>query len=133
VITKIVNWLRDLIPQSSRELFYRLASARSALLLSLGLATSDRAALWGQFAVGVVTTAFALLYATTPWRVALYGLVAPIGALLMGYGLVTNTVWALIAGTVGQFFGVTTAAAKVVETDPQPYKILPAAPPDSTV
>jgi hypothetical protein len=122
VITRLVNWLRELIPQSSREMAYRIASTLAAFLLALGLTTADRAALWGQFAIGVVTTLFALLYATTPWRVALYGLVAPAGALLLAYGLVTNTVWALIAGAAGQFFGVTTAAAKVVENNPAPYR-----------
>jgi hypothetical protein len=140
-----VNWLRGLFPQSSREAFYRFASAVTATLLAIGITTADRAALWGQLAVAGVTLLFALLYATSAWRAALYGVLGPLGSLLMAYGIVDNVRWALIVAALAQIFGITTAAAKTVQLAPRQYAILAPkeaasgddpgapAPPDSTV
>jgi hypothetical protein len=133
-----INLLREAIPERHRELFYRLASATTALLMAVGIVDNEQAALWGQLAVGVVTTMFALLYATSNWRVAFYGVLGPLGGLLMIFGIVSDTKWALIVAAVGQVFGITTSAAKVVQPYEATYSLMapktePPAPSDSTV
>jgi hypothetical protein len=115
--------LRDRIPERYRESFYRAASAVTVLLLALGATTADRAFLWGQLAVATVSSMFAILYTTSYWRVALYTLVGPLGGLLMTYGLVTETRWALVVTAVGQVFGITTSAAKAVHPAGQTYAL----------
>lgn len=111
------NRLQLLIPLRSRETFYRVVAGVLAALSGFGILDDNEALLWSQLAVGTVTALFAMLYATTTLRRALYALVGPIGALLMAYGIVNDIKWAIIAVAVGQVFGTTTAAAKVVELD----------------
>ena len=111
-------WLQARIPASWREGWYRLASGLVMFLFAFGLLTADAVTLRLQLAVATVTLLFALLYATSPWRVALYAIVAPVGAVLLYYGVVDDVRWALISAAVAQVFGITTAAAKTVTVDP---------------
>ncbi|ADX31938.1 holin [Tsukamurella phage TPA2] len=85
------------------------------LLFGLGVLTSDQAAQWAQLAVSLITLLFAFLYATTPWRTALYAITGPLGSILMAYGIVSDVRWAVIAASVGYALGITTAAAKTVQ------------------
>lgn len=111
----VLGKLRDLFPASEREGFYRGVSAFIILLFAFGVLDENEAALWTQLAVSAVTCLFALLHATSTWRAALYLIVGPLGAVLMGYGIVTDSRWALIAAAAGQALGITTAAAKTVQ------------------
>jgi hypothetical protein len=77
---------------------------------------ADQSTLWTQLGVSTVTLLFAMLYSTSTWRTALYAVVGPLGALLMGYSIVNDVRWALITAAVGQLFGITTAAAKTVQS-----------------
>lgn len=115
--------LRDYIPERYRETFHRVASAVTVLLLAIGLTSPDKAPLWGQLAVATVASLFSILYTTSYWRVALYTLVGPAGGLLMAYGIVTDTRWALITAAVGQIFGITTSAAKAAQPAVEPYAL----------
>lgn len=115
----VLDRLRLMFPATERESLYRGVSAFIILLFAFGVLDENEAALWTQLAVSVVTCLFALLYATSTWRVALYLVVGPLGAVLMGYGIVTDTRWALIVAAVGQALGVSTAAAKTVQTPPE--------------
>lgn len=114
-VVTIVDRLRTLVPQSSREGLYRLAGAVTTLLFGLGVLTSDQAAQWAQLTVSLITLLFAFLYATTSWRLALYAVTGPLGSILMAYGIVNDARWAVIAASVGYALGITTAAAKVVQ------------------
>lgn len=107
--------LQALVPQRAREAYYRFAGGAVMFLMAIGLLDTAEASLWTQLVVGTVTLVFALLYATTPWRVALYAITGPLGGVLMYYGIVNDTKWALITASVAQAFGITTAAAKTVQ------------------
>lgn len=110
-------WLQTRIPASWREGWYRVASGLVMFLFAFGLLTADAVTLWIQMAVATVTLLFALLYATSAWRVALYAIVAPVGSVLLFYGVVDDVRWAVISAAVAQIFGITTAAAKTVTID----------------
>lgn len=102
------------IPAAWREWGYRAASGAVMFLLAFGVLDVNSAALWTQFGVGLVTLIFALIYAYTPVRVALYAFLGIGGSVLMYYGIVSDVRWALITAAVAQAFGIATAAAKTV-------------------
>lgn len=120
LLSSLKAYLRELIPESQREMGFRLVSAVSVALLGIGVVDSEQAALWTQAGVGTVTLLFAWLYATSSARAALYALTGPIGGLVMAYGLVNDVKWAVVTAAIGQAFGVTTAAAKVVQLPSAP-------------
>lgn len=110
--------LQGLIPPSYREAFQRAVAGVLTFLTGYQVLDADRAALWSQLALGTIASLFALLYATSTVRVALYSLVGPLGAVLMAYGIVQDEKWAVLVASIGQVFGTATAAAKVVELVP---------------
>lgn len=129
VISSGPRWLarlRDHLPERYRESFYRSASVVMSLLLGLGATSADRVFLWWQMGVAVVTSLLAMLYATSYWRVAMYTVVGPLGALLMAYGIVNDARWALVTAAVGQLFGITTSAAKTAQHWPGDYVLFSA-------
>lgn len=113
--SRLLTEIRALIPDSYREAAYRGLSGVVTFLVAFGVFNSDQAALWTQLGVSTVTLLFALLYSTSTWRSVLYAVVGPLGAVLMAYGIVDDVRWALITTAVAQVFGITTAAAKVVQ------------------
>lgn len=110
----LLDKIRQLVPATYREAFYRATAAVVTLLLAVGVFNTEEAALWTQLGIALVTILFALLYTTSQWRTVLYLVVGPAGALLMAYGIGRGVDWAVVVSAVGQIFGITTAAAKAV-------------------
>lgn len=124
VLARLREWtridrIRAVVKPEWREGGYRVVVAAITMLFALGMLEQEEAALWTQLGISVITTLFALVFATSKWRAALYMLVGPIGGLLMWYGIVNDETWALITAAVAQAFGVTTAAAKTVQRLPR--------------
>jgi hypothetical protein len=111
-----VLWIRakldPIFPPSRRETIARVISAVIMGLTATGALTADKAALWTQLGVAAVGLLFALLYAGTSIRAALYSVIIVASSLLAVYGIAQNVDWAIIIASVGQAFGITTAAAK---------------------
>ncbi|MFN6543930.1 phage holin [Mycolicibacterium nivoides] len=117
-VVQLPGWLGALaakINPAQREGWYRAVSGLFFMLWAVGVLTQDEAAKWTQFGISSVTLLFALLYATSPWRVAIYGLIVPLSAVLTWYGIATGINWPLVAAAVAQVLGITTAAAKTVQ------------------
>ena len=112
---RLLDRVRALVPERAREAWYRAATGGVMLLFTLGVMDADAAAAWTQLVLGTVTLVFALLWTTSRWRIALYSVTGPLGGVLMYYGLVTDTKWALITAAVAQAFGISTAAAKTIQ------------------
>ncbi|MBV9871731.1 MAG: hypothetical protein JO214_14015 [Frankiaceae bacterium] len=110
--------LQGLIPPTARETYQRIVAGVLTFLTGYQVLDADKAALWSQLALGTISALFALLYATSTARVALYALVGPVGGVLMAYGIISDVKWAVLVASIGQVFGVATAAAKVVELVP---------------
>lgn len=97
---------------SRREAAQRLVSAVVAGLAATGVLTADKAALWAQLGTGTVALLFALLFAGTGIRAALYSVIVLVFGLVQAYGIANGIDWATIMGVVAYAFGITTAAAK---------------------
>jgi len=115
--------LQGIVKPQYREMAQRVIAGVLTLLTGYQVLDADKAALWSQLVLGTVGAVFALLYATSTARVALYALVGPLGAVLMAYGIVSDVKWAVLVASVGQVFGSATAAAKVVELSPSPINV----------
>jgi hypothetical protein len=111
-----VLWIRSkldpVFTPARREAINRALSAIIIGLTATGTLTADKAALWTQLGVAGVGLLFALLYAGTSVRAALYSVIVVGSSLLAVYGIAQNVDWAIIVACVGQAFGITTAAAK---------------------
>ena len=103
-----------------RETFYRLVSAVAIALFGVGVLTATEQALWVQLGIATVTLVFAVMYSTSNWRTALYLVTGPLAAVLGAYGLVQGVDWAVITTAVAEALGITTAAAKTVQTEYAP-------------
>lgn len=120
VVTGIRARLQALVPASWRENWYRISAGAVMFLFAFGVLDAESTSLWIQGATATVTLVFALIYATSPWRTVLYGILAPAGAILMYYGIVNDVRWALITAAGAQVFGIATAAAKTFTVDSAP-------------
>lgn len=117
-VVQLPGWLGALVAKinpAQREGWYRAISGLFFLLWSVGVLAQAEALVWSQFGISTVTLLFAVLYATSSWRAALYGLVVPLSAVLTWYGIATGIDWPLVAAAVAQILGITTAAAKTVQ------------------
>lgn len=110
--------LQGWIPPTWREAGYRVVSGVLTFLTGYGILDGNNAVLWSQLAIGTITSLFALLYATSSARAALYAIVGPLGAVLMAYGIIQDEKMAVISAALAQVFGIATAAAKTVELAP---------------
>lgn len=98
-----------------REPGYRVITGVVGLLVAFAYLSQEEAALWTQLGLSSVTLLFAALFATSTWRLALYLVLAAVGPLLVWYGVVNDEQWPLIFQAAIQLFGLSTAAAKVVQ------------------
>lgn len=117
-IVQLPGWLGTLagkINPAQREGWYRAISGLFLMLWAAGVLAEQEALVWSQFGISTVTLLFAVLYATSNWRAALYGLIVPLAAVLTWYGIATGVNWPLVAAAVAQVLGITTAAAKTVQ------------------
>lgn len=117
-VVQLPGWLGILVAKinpAQREGWYRAISGLFLLLWAGGVLAQEEALVWSQFGISTVTLLFAVLYATSSWRVALYGLIVPLSAVLTWYGIATGVDWPLVAAAVAQVLGITTAAAKTVQ------------------
>lgn len=117
-IVQLPGWLGALaakINPAQREGWYRAVSGLFLMLWAVGVLTQDEAAKWTQLGISTVTLLFAALYATSSWRLAVYGLIMPLSGLLTWYGIATGVDWPLVGAAVAQVLGITTAAAKTVQ------------------
>lgn len=104
--------LDPILTPARREAIQRLISALVAAFLATGVLTADKGLLWGQLATATLSLLFALLFAGTSIRAALYALILVVAGLVQAYGITQGVDWAIIAGSIAQVFGITTAAAK---------------------
>ncbi|MBM4525192.1 hypothetical protein GS462_11295 [Rhodococcus hoagii] len=108
--------IRSLIPATAREQYYTYAAAAIMLLSGLGYISQTLAALWIAAAGASITLVFALLHSLSPWRTALYGLLAAAAPLALWYSIGTGQDWTAALAFAGVLLGVTKAAANTAVT-----------------
>lgn len=108
--------IRTLVPAAVREQLYTYVAAAIMLLAGLGYISQTVAALWVAVAGASITLVFALLHSLSPWRTALYGVLAAIAPLALWYSIGTGQTWAAALAFAGVLLGVTKAAANTTTT-----------------
>lgn len=104
--------LRSFFTNAKREKTYILVIALVVLLGGLGIITEAEVALWTTAAVATVALLFAMLFATSNLRLAVYGLVAALGPLLTWYSIGTGAQWTAIIAFFGSALAIGKAATK---------------------
>lgn len=119
VVTQPPGWvltirarLDPIFTPARREALSRVLAATIMGLQGVGILTADKAALWSQLGVAAIGLVYALLWAGTSIRAALYSVILVGSSVLLAYGIADSVNWAIILASVGQAFGITTAAAK---------------------
>ncbi|MFI7168530.1 phage holin [Rhodococcoides fascians] len=112
----ILDPIRSKIPATARERWYVIAGVISTLLVGLKVLDQATAAAWLSLVIATITLAFALLYATSTWRVGLYGLLIAVQGVAQLYGIFNGSLWAAIIGLAATLLGTATAAAKTPTT-----------------
>ena len=107
----MLNQIRTTIPANSRATFYAVAAAAVTALVSWGVLDDAAAPAVTGVATAVVTLLFALVHSDSPWRQALYSLMAALTVLLayMGHGDAVQ--WESILAIAAPVLGIGTAAA----------------------
>ncbi|OZC80545.1 hypothetical protein CH274_15355 [Rhodococcus sp. 06-418-5] len=108
--------VRSTIPASARERWYVISGVIVTLLVGLKVLDQATAAAWSSVVVATITLAFALLYSTSPWRTALYGLLLAVQGIAQLYGILNGSLWAAIIALAATLLGTATAAAKTPTT-----------------
>lgn len=104
--------LRTSVPSAVREQLYTYVAAGVLLIAGLGYISDEVAALWTAVGLATVTLLFALVHSTSPWRTALYALLAAVAPLALWYSIGTETGWTAVLAFAATVFGITKAAGK---------------------
>lgn len=108
----MLDTIRTAMPAASRDKVYEIASAFIVLLAGVGVVGAQAASLWTATVVAVLALLYALIHSTSPWRTALYGVVAAVSPLATWYSLGSDQTWAAVVMFAAVVLGVTKAAAK---------------------
>ncbi|OBJ05241.1 hypothetical protein [Mycobacterium sp. 1465703.0] len=113
-------WLTSPKANTVRAVIYAAVPAVLGALVSTGKLTQDHAALWSAVGVAFFGPALAAIFAPNGWRTWLFGLIAPVQALLVGLGGANNVVVAVIVAVLTSVVSSGVAASNV-------HRITPAA------
>lgn len=107
----MLDSIRTTIPANSRATVYAVAAALVTALVSWGVLDDAAAPAVAGVATAVVTLAFAVIHSDSPWRQALYGLMAAITVLMAYLGYGDPLQWESILAVAAPVLGIGTAAA----------------------
>lgn len=99
------------VPAGARATWYAVSSAIVVALVAWGVLDEAAAPAVSGVVVAVVTLVFALLYSTSPWRQALYGVAAALGVLGVYLGWGTEAQFDSLLAVIAPLLGIGTAAA----------------------
>ncbi|WP_139057985.1 phage holin [Tsukamurella pseudospumae] len=102
---------RRRIPESARRAVYTVAGPLITILAAGGIISTSHAAAWTSLVLAIVTLVIAVVNGEAGWRNAVYVLTGTLQALLQGYGIGTDAVWASVSGLVVALLGIGLAAA----------------------
>lgn len=113
----MLDSIRTTVPANSRATFYAVAAATVTALVSWGVLDDAAAPAVVGVATAVVTLTFAVIHSTSPWRQALYGLMAALTVLLAYLGYGDPMQWESILAVAAPVLGIGTAAATTGDGD----------------
>ncbi|MGV3114136.1 phage holin [Corynebacterium freneyi] len=107
----MLDQIRTTIPANSRATFYAVAAATVTALVSWGVLDDTAAPAVVGVATAVVTLLFAVVHSDSPWRMALYSLMAAVTVLMTYLGYGAEAQWESVLAVVAPVLGIGTAAA----------------------
>ena len=107
----MLDSIRTTIPANSRATFYAVAAATVTALVSWGVLDDAAAPAVVGVATAVVTLLFAVIHSDSPWRQALYSLMAALTVLMAYLGYGDTMQWESILAIAAPVLGIGTAAA----------------------
>lgn len=112
--------LRTVATPAAREKLYVIAVAFVTMLAALGFLAGGLVAPIIAVVAATLALGFAAVQKSPTWRVALYGVLAPVQGLLQLYGVLDDAQWASISGLVAAVLGLAVAGAKAPTTNAAP-------------
>ncbi|MFC3849730.1 hypothetical protein ACFORJ_06075 [Corynebacterium hansenii] len=107
----MLDSIRSTVPVGQRATWYAVAGALVTALVSWGVLDSTAAPAVVGVATAVVTLLFAVIHSDTPWRMALYSLMAAVTVLMTYLGYGSDMQWESILAIAAPVLGIGTAAA----------------------
>ncbi|WP_019204017.1 hypothetical protein [Tsukamurella sp. 1534] len=103
--------LRRRIPDSVRRALYTTAAPLITILAAGGLIPGNQAAAWTSLTLAAITLVVAVVNSESGWRNSVYLTTGALQAVLQGYGIGTDAMWASITGLVLALLGIGLAGA----------------------
>ena len=107
----MLNQIRHTVPAGQRATWYAVAGALVTALVSWGVLDDTAAPAVVGVATAVVTLLFAVVHSDSPWRMALYSLMAAVTVLMTYLGYGAEAQWESVLAVVAPVLGIGTAAA----------------------
>ena len=107
----MLDSIRTTVPESARAAWYATAGAVVTALVSWGVLDDAAAPAVVGVATAVVTLLFAVIHSDSPWRQALYSLMAALTVLMAYLGYGDTMQWESILAIAAPVLGIGTAAA----------------------
>jgi len=118
MLAKLKAWATSPAFNTVRAVIYAAVPAVLGALVTAGKLSQDHAALWSAVGVAFFGPALAAVFAPNGWRTWLFGLVAPVQALLVGLGGANNVVAAVVAAVLTSIASSGVAASNVHHVTP---------------
>ncbi|WP_088294989.1 phage holin [Mycobacterium avium] len=118
MLAKLKAWATSPAFNTVRAVIYAAVPAVLGALVTAGKLSQDHAALWSAVGVAFFGPALAAVFAPNGWRTWLFGLVAPVQALLVGLGGANNVVAAVVAAVLTSIVSSGVAASNVHHAAP---------------
>lgn len=118
MLAKLKAWATSPAFNTLRAVIYAAVPAVLGALVTAGKLSQDHAALWSAVGVAFFGPALAAVFAPNGWRTWLFGLVAPVQALLVGLGGANNVVAAVVAAVLTSIVSSGVAASNVHHVTP---------------
>lgn len=118
MLAKLKAWATSPAFNTVRAVIYAAVPAVLGALVTAGKLSQDHAALWSAVGVAFFGPALATVFAPNGWRTWLFGLVAPVQALLVGLGGANNVVAAVVAAVLTSIVSSGVAASNVHHVTP---------------
>ncbi|ETB35830.1 MULTISPECIES: phage holin [Mycobacterium avium complex (MAC)] len=118
MLAKLKAWATSPAFNTVRAVIYAAVPAVLGALVTAGKLSQDHAALWSAVGVAFFGPALAAVFAPNGWRTWLFGLVAPVQALLVGLGGANNVVAAVVAAVLTSIVSSGVAASNVHHVTP---------------
>ena len=109
-MTSMLQWIDRVLPPSRRRLVHGLMPALVSILVLFGLA-ENVVTLWAAVVAALLGAGVAFVNAENGWRRWLYGLIAPVQAVLAYYGVFEPNTVAAFAAVAATALGFGVAAA----------------------